>query len=376
MQRMEMTSGIGAPLVTCHCAACVSTLATLRAILSNWPRPLWKRKKLILVEKIKEIFEKIKDQKKELKEDFSNLDARVKQLTRRNTHLHNNEAALSDLLVETRKANDISSITYLQKAVGEFHFEEKKSGGNEAHSGEAESQGEAAHEEELSDGKESEKTKAENPEGAAAAAVKTDAQACQQQQQSSDQPQVIPRAVIDYRDGRLLLHSLAEPAISRLSLQVPSEVFLELSAGGRCLGRVYINLWCHMRQAQQFLTLCMGTLGPSLLGTKASEKVRNVIVFRSAVDRNNQSAPQALLMGLEWGGQHSKTESEGLITGMAGNNGIAFGICTQGQTNAAMNAPFGNVVTGLEAAKEAFQHNPVTEVTITDCGIVLPGLSQ
>lgn len=81
-------------------------------------------------------------------------------------------------------------------------------------------------------------------------------------------------------------------------------------------------------------------------------------------------------MGLEWGGQHSKIETEGLVTGMFGINYLAFAICVQGQTNVAMNAPFGKVVAGLEVAKDAFQHNPVTEVTITQCGLVLPGLSQ
>lgn len=173
---------------------------------------------------------------------------------------------------------------------------------------------------------------------------------------------------------------------------MPREVFLELSVGDRCLGCVYIRLWCHLRRAQQFLALCMGTLGPSLLKAKASDKVRNMIVFRSAVDKNNQSVSHALLTGLEWGSKHSKSEAEGLVTGLTSydnkvydynkrcnfypNADLAFGICTQGQTDTVLNAVFGKVVEGLEVVKEAFQHNPVSEVTITSCGMVMPGLLQ
>ncbi|XP_045131948.1 E3 ubiquitin-protein ligase TRIM32-like isoform X1 [Portunus trituberculatus] len=39
------------------------------------------------------------------------------------------------------------------------------------------------------------------------------------------------------------------------------EVFLDLRAGERPLGRVYITLWGHMRRAQQFMALCLGTYG-------------------------------------------------------------------------------------------------------------------
>lgn len=178
----------------------------------------------MVAEKIKVIFKNIEDQKKELKEGFNDLDAQVKQLFRRSTHLHNNEAALNDLLAETRRANDISSVMYFEKAVGEFQsMEKKKSGRKDAHSGKAEDPGEAAHEEKLSGSKEAEEAKAENSEPAAAEAIKVDAQACQQQgssDQSQQQTTEVPRAVMDYRDGRLLLHTLAEPATTRLSLQV------------------------------------------------------------------------------------------------------------------------------------------------------------
>ncbi|XP_063852671.1 tripartite motif-containing protein 59-like [Scylla paramamosain] len=45
-------------------------------------------------------------------------------------------------------------------------------------------------------------------------------------------------------------------------------VFLDLRAGDRPLGRVYIELWGHMKRAQQFMALCLGTYGPSYRDTR------------------------------------------------------------------------------------------------------------
>lgn len=157
---------------------------------------------------------------------------------------------------------------------------------------------------------------------------------------------------------------------------MPSEVFPELGVGGRYLGRVYISLWCHMRWVQLFLTLCLGTLGPSLLGAEACESLRNILMFDSVVFRSNEIIEDNLLMGLGWGSQHSTEESEGLVCGKDGSDGIAFGINTQDQANATLEASFGKVIAGLEVVKEAFQHNPIFDVIITHCGIVLPVPSQ
>ncbi|KAK4321813.1 hypothetical protein Pmani_007440 [Petrolisthes manimaculis] len=97
---------------------------------------------------------------------------------------------------------------------------------------------------------------------------------------------------------------------------MPSEVFLELSVGGRCLGRVYIHLWTEMRRAHQFLTLCMGTLGPSYRGAKSRE-VRNqgkpgeVMVFPYHVE-SDREINEAIFSNIERG-DRLETMVEGLI---------------------------------------------------------------
>ncbi|XP_063876630.1 uncharacterized protein LOC135109276 [Scylla paramamosain] len=365
-----------------------------------------------LEERINVIFKNIEQHKKELKKVFNDVDAQVVQLFRKNAHLHNTEVVVRDLLDNIRKANDIASVVSYETVVKELQFKKDLADPDDEKAREkAHPSGDALVKENLPAGdKDALLVMTEDPKEAGSEAIKAAKAAgtivfgqpaihrntlvcgrrglrdprvshfIAREIASSNQPQQdpaeAPRAVMDYSDGRLLLHTLAAPAIKRLSLQVPHEVFLELGVGDRRLGRVYIRLWCHLRRAQQFLALCMGTMGPSLLRAKASEKVRNIIVFRSAVDRNNQAVSHALLTGLEWGGQHSKADAEGLVTGMTSNNDMAFGICTQGHTGTAMHAVFGEVVAGLEVTKEAFHYNPVNEVTITSCGLVLPGLSQ
>lgn len=83
----------------------------------------------------------------------SDLDWMMKQPFRESTHFNDNIAALSDLLAKIKKANDVSSMMYFDKAVEQFQYEIKKISDKEPHSGEAENP-EAAHEEKLSDGKE------------------------------------------------------------------------------------------------------------------------------------------------------------------------------------------------------------------------------
>lgn len=189
------------------------------------------------------------------------------------------------------------------------------------------------------------------------------------------------RMRLDYREGRLLLHSTAHPADGHLSVKVPSEVFLELGVGGICLGRVYISLWCHLRRAQQFLALCMGTMGPSYVGSCFSHvaykgKPKETLCCREYWTESDGPGMKELLADLEWGDQYTKEPSNGLLIPLSKFiDQHGFGICTRGQTGATFQCPFGEVMSGMEVVLAAVKHHPVTEVTITHCGLVLPELS-
>ncbi|XP_071532095.1 uncharacterized protein [Panulirus ornatus] len=189
------------------------------------------------------------------------------------------------------------------------------------------------------------------------------------------------RAALDCQEGRLLLHSFHHPGDSCLHLQLPSEVFLELSVAGRCLGRVYIKLWGHLRRAHQFLALCLGTLGPSYVGASFShvaymKKARESLCCKEYRSSDGKSCTRELMNDLEWGGEFARTPQEGLVIPLSKNiDEHGFGICTRGQLEGRFHCPFGEVTSGLKFVRAAIRHDPVTEVTITDCGLVLPDLT-
>ncbi|XP_071532109.1 uncharacterized protein [Panulirus ornatus] len=190
------------------------------------------------------------------------------------------------------------------------------------------------------------------------------------------------RARLGYQDGRLLLHSLSQPLDSRLFIKLPSEVFLELSVAGRCLGRVYIKLWGHLRRAHQFLALCLGTLGPSYVGASFShvaymKKARESLCCKEYRSSDGKSCTRELMNDLEWGGEFARTPQEGLVIPLSKNiDEHGFGICTRGQLEGRFHCPFGEVTSGLKFVRAAIRHDPVTEVTITDCGLVIPDLTE
>ncbi|KAK3858603.1 hypothetical protein Pcinc_035219 [Petrolisthes cinctipes] len=234
----------------------------------------------------------------------------------------------------------------------------------------------------------------DNPDSTVVMNLREDTPAVQgHQQQSLDQQQSTQhdqetdidvcqelQAKFDYQDGRLLVHSLAYPVDTSLTLQLPSEVFLELSIGSRSLGRVYIRLWSHLRRAQQFLALCLGTLGPSYLGASFShvaymKKPKETLCCKEYLHSDGTPGKQELFNNLEWGGEFAKDPTKGFVIPLSKNiDEHGFGICTQSQPGGTFHCPFGEVVSGLRVVTQAIKHNSVTEVRISQCGMVLPDL--
>lgn len=161
--------------------------------------------------------------------------------------------------------------------------------------------------------------------------------------------------------------------------QLPSEVFLELSAGNRCLGRVYIQLWCHLRRAQHFQALCLGSLGPSYVGASfvvsSQNQERETLDVQKYMLPDGNTSNKVLMTDLEWGGRFAGPANEGTIMGSYyGVDTHGFGICTRSHLGGTFQCPFGEVSSGMEVVRAAIRHEPVSEVTITDCGLVIPEL--
>lgn len=161
------------------------------------------------------------------------------------------------------------------------------------------------------------------------------------------------------------------------------EVFLELSVGAMPLGIVYIKLWGHLRRAQNFMLLCLGTLGPSFVGShllsvtmpgSPSEAV-GAGMYR---DARGEMTAMPLLTGLEWGGEYQVQETRGLLVasceGRPETDSLYSIITGSGSQDAVYPCKFGWVSSGMEYLTEAVHYDPVEQVKVTQCGLVLPRL--
>lgn len=166
--------------------------------------------KLNLEKNIKKASKDYEKQKTKLREDIFDIDTRMKDLFQGNASMHSIAANIDDLLPKIQMAKDITSIKHLEKAVGDFcsavgdccSAKTMVPSGKEAMAG------------------------ITNDSGKEAAEPARENAPLDQQQQSSAPSQQKPKpthtqgAMMDFRDGRLLLHCLAEPRSTRLSLQV------------------------------------------------------------------------------------------------------------------------------------------------------------
>ncbi|XP_068247550.1 uncharacterized protein [Palaemon carinicauda] len=160
--------------------------------------------------------------------------------------------------------------------------------------------------------------------------------------------------------------------------------FLDIKAGERKLGRVYITLDGRMRRAQQFIALCLGTLGPSYRGTRfdgVSEKDRPGEYIRGGDYKGKGGmGGEALMDNLEWGGSWSKPKKAGQVCGIGGELerkfGSLFAICLRDDTEDSFRSPFGQVTKGLDVLEVATRHKPFDVVHISECGILIEFASE
>lgn len=158
------------------------------------------------------------------------------------------------------------------------------------------------------------------------------------------------------------------------------EVFLDLKAGERPFGRVYISLWGQMKRAQQFMALCLGTYGPSYRGTKfdgvSGRGEPGEYVRGGDYTGKKGLGGEALMDNLEWGGTWSMKMEAGQVCGVGGEEerkfGALFAICLKSNPDNIFRAPFGMVTSGMEAVEVACRHQPFDMVRVADCGVVIP----
>lgn len=160
--------------------------------------------------------------------------------------------------------------------------------------------------------------------------------------------------------------------------QLPSEVFLELSAGDKCLGLVYISLWKQLRRAQQLLALCLGTLGPSYLGAQGrviQTDGGKYLSFHYYQSSDGCEGSQHILTNLERGPMYEKPTKPGLVMHTRRNDVFgcddytSLSICIETCNEGSSKCPLGEVVAGMEVLETAVTQREST-VTITQCGLL------
>ncbi|CAL4078640.1 unnamed protein product, partial [Meganyctiphanes norvegica] len=159
------------------------------------------------------------------------------------------------------------------------------------------------------------------------------------------------------------------------------EIFLDIAIRGRIIGRVTIKLWRDLNRAKNFLALCTGIYGSSFRGStfagvSRKGKAGECIGVDEYISRDGYGTARGLIDNLEWNGIYSRIKTEGLIAGYISGQeqGSSFDIVTRGDPRRMLACPFGEVVSGLNFLQEAAGHEPLSEVTIKDLGVVIKNI--
>ncbi|KAK3882639.1 hypothetical protein Pcinc_013007 [Petrolisthes cinctipes] len=176
-------------------------------------------------------------------------------------------------------------------------------------------------------------------------------------------------------NGRLLLHCLQNQPPPHVAITLPvSEIiktlnpestiaFLDMAWEGLTRGRVYIRVSRDTAQARQFVGLCTGQPGSSFLNTQLN-RVWDKGGKEECVYGGNYNFNDNRVNGLYTfvGTVSFKSHSE-----KSGEFGISTNIGYK-----SVGAVIGQVESGLEVLKAAVQLNDITQVTVVDCGVVVP----
>lgn len=193
-----------------------------------------------------------------------------------------------------------------------------------------------------------------------------------------------------WEEGRLHLYALSTrtqetygsiklPVILSL-LQNNPEVFLDISANGKCIGRVYIRLQENFIQAQEFLTICVGSSGHDYKGStcKIDERgsPREGIVIGPCTSTTRAAlSVNKFQDGLEKGGRYNSyvVIKKGLVCARAWNSmyGCCFTIFTRGNQKRKCSRPIGQVISDMAVLNKAVRLGRAGNLTVVNSGLVV-----
>ncbi|XP_069163397.1 peptidyl-prolyl cis-trans isomerase-like [Procambarus clarkii] len=197
-------------------------------------------------------------------------------------------------------------------------------------------------------------------------------------------------ARITLQDGQLYLHPLLrQPTPAHTHTLQESEVmgvlepsctlaFLDLGWAGSTRGRVTIQLTPDTPLARQFVLLCTGQRGHTYRNTKLlqvwDKGEPGECVRGGDYESNDGRGGAPLLPDLQ--GQYRGSGQAGAVGAWyepGDPTSAQFIIITRdNQDGDQWSDVFGDVVSGLDVVRAAVNHSDITEVTVVDCGVVLP----
>lgn len=161
--------------------------------------------------------------------------------------------------------------------------------------------------------------------------------------------------------------------------------FLEIGVDETIKGRVVIKLTADGYYSNNFLHLCVGSMGPSYTNSKILEiKKRGMRGERARMGNYEKDATvggKAVVKGVNWSQEMEKEMykrtscAAGLVKGLNGPDEESvsqFFIITKGDPSSAPYPCFGMVESGLDILRKAIsQHPDVTRVTVVNSGVIL-----
>ncbi|XP_069183412.1 tripartite motif-containing protein 59-like [Procambarus clarkii] len=197
-------------------------------------------------------------------------------------------------------------------------------------------------------------------------------------------------ARITLQDGQVYLHPLLrQPTPAHAHTLQESEVvgvlepsctlaFLDLGWAGSTRGRVTIQLTPDNPLARQFVLLCTGQRGHTFRNTKllrVKYKGRQgECVGGGDYESNDGKGGAPLLPDLQ--GQYRESGQAGAVLSFYrpwDPTSAQFAIITRDRQDGGQFIDvFGDVVSGLDVVRAAVNHSDITQVTVVDCGVVLP----
>lgn len=142
---------------------------------------------------------------------------------------------------------------------------------------------------------------------------------------------------------------------------------------------MYIRLTPDTELARQFLLLCSGERGPSykhsrLLGVW-NKGTEFEMVGGGDYDRNDGHGGAPIMENLRPRREYQRAALSGTVRAMHGpvsSKSAQFSISTQDCASREWHWAFGRVERGLEVVRAAANHKNIKEVTVVDCGVVVP----